>query len=277
MGKLASVKRSSNEFFVSNFTISIERWGYYYLYALERYAYFREKAEGSFRDIPDWYDQGVRLLKEKQNADGSFTQGRTGERNLFESTCFAILFLVRSSEVLVLPGGQGLTNGGEGLKSNVRIDLDPGGKIKTFDVVRGLEDVLELLDADDIDEQQFELMQDSLVKAITQLSENKTRSQREQLSYLRGLVSDRNYFRRLVAVRLLSRQQNMDNVPALIYALGDPDLRISAEAHNGLRLISRKLDSIAVSGNPDHAEYQNIKRQWTEWFLRIRPGAALLD
>ena len=69
----------------------------------------------------------------------------------------------------------------------------------------------------------------------------------------------------------------MDNVPALIYALGDPDLRISAEAHNGLRLISRKLDSIPVSDKPDHAEFQNLKRQWTEWYLRIRPGAELLD
>ena len=98
-----------------------------------------------------------------------------------------------------------------------------------------------------------------------------------QLAYLRGFVSDRNYFKRLIAVKLLSRQQNMDNVPALIYALGDPNLKVCAEAHNGLRLISRKLDSIKITEDASFADYQNIKRQWTEWFLQIRPGAELLD
>ena len=136
---------------------------------------------------------------------------------------------------------------------------------------------MELLNSEEIDEQQFELIQDSLGKAIGQLSSDGSKNQKAQIAFMRGLVTDRNYFRRLIAIRVLSRQQSLDNVPALIYALGDPDLRVSAEAHNGLRLISRKLDSIKVSDEPDYSEFQTVKRKWTDWYLKIRPGARLLD
>lgn len=277
MTKLSAVKRAGNQYLKENFEIAYDQWGYYYLYALERYAHFREKTEGSFREVPDWYDQGVDLLKSLQEEDGSFAKlGKNREQNAITRTCFAVLFLVRASEILVQPSASGNLNGGLGLRSNVRLDL-VDGKIKSFDVINGLSDVLQLLDSGEVDDQQFELIQDSLAKSISQLGSSNKRSRREQLAYLRGFVSDRNYYKRLIAVKLLSRQQDMNNVPALIYALGDPDLRICAEAHNGLRLISRKLDSITVPTDAGFADYQNVKRQWTDWFLRIRPGAELLD
>ena len=121
------------------------------------------------------------------------------------------------------------------------------------------------------------MIREAMGKSLGTLGGSGSRDQREYLGHLRGLISDRNYFKRLLAVQLLARQQEMDNVPALIYALGDPDLRICDAAHNGLRLISRKLDSIKLNGEPGYAEYQRLKEEWTEWFLRIRPGAVLLD
>ena len=276
-GKLSSVKGSANRYMADNFTPFLKSWGYYYLYAFERYAFFRERAEGSVRETPDWYDQAAVVLFDRQKEDGSFKPPQRGE-NPFQATAFATLFLVRSSEVLVPPSGQGGLSGGEGLRPNVRLDLAAGGgRIKSFDVVRGLEDVMELLNSEEIDQQQFELIQDSLGKAIGQLSSDGSKNQKAQIAFMRGLVTDRNYFRRLIAIRVLSRQQTLDNVPALIYALGDPDLRVCAEAHNGLRLISRKLDSIKVSDEPDYSEFQSVKRKWTDWYLKIRPGASLLD
>ena len=276
-GRLSAVKSAANQNLKSDFEPFTNFWGYYYLYALERYAFFRERAEGSVRDIPDWYDQCAMAIFDRQKDDGSFRPPQRGESN-FYATCFAILFLVRSSEVLVAPSGEGPLAGGLGLKPNVRLDLaEGGGRIKSFDVVRGLEDVMDLLSSEAIDEQQFELIQDSLSKAIGDLSNDKSRGKSEQIAFMRGLVSDRNYFRRLIAVQVLSRQQDLDNVPALIYALGDPDLRICAEAHNGLRLISRRLDSIQISDEPDYSEYQSVKRKWKDWYLKIRPGAKLLD
>ena len=109
------------------------------------------------------------------------------------------------------------------------------------------------------------------------------------------MVKANNYFRRLIAVRFLAGEQDMDNAPALIYALGDPDFRIAIEAHDGLRLISRKIDSLSVSSqtrtnakrallvlsdeekNLLKSEFASVKKKWTNWFLKIRPGAELLD
>ena len=276
-GKLGAVKSAGNQYLKSNFEPFTNFWGYYYLYALERYAFFREKSEGTVREIPDWYDQGAMAIFDRQNDDGSFRPPQRGEGG-FYATCFAVLFLVRSSEVLVAPSGEGNLAGGLGLKPDVRLDLaEGGGRIKSFDVVRGLEDVMDLLSSEAIDEQQFELIQDSLSKTIGDLSNDQSKGRSAQIAFMRGLVSDRNYFRRLIAVQVLSRQQTLDNVPALIYALGDPDLRICEEAHNGLRLISRRLDSIEISDEPDYSEYQSVKRKWKDWYLKIRPGAKLLD
>ena len=109
------------------------------------------------------------------------------------------------------------------------------------------------------------------------------------------MIGANNYYRRLIAVRFLAGEQDMDNVPALIYGLGDPDFRIAIEAHNGLRLISRKIDSLSVSRSTQtnalrspgvltedeknlmQAEFGSVKKKWTNWFLKIRPGAELLD
>lgn len=274
-GRLSGVKSSANRHFASNFTVSLRRWGFYYLYAMERYAFFREKAEGSFREVPDWYDQVVEHLKSVQKPDGNFVSLHPTEQSL-GSTCFAVLFLVRSSEVLVPVGGEGNLNGSVGLPSNVRIDL-VNGKVKAFNVVEGLDDVLRLLGDENLDQQQYDLIRDSMANSIAKLANKENRNRREYLNFMRGLVSDRNFFKRKLAIEILARQQDMDNVPALIYALGDPDLRICGEAHDGLRLISRKLDSIKLNGEPGFSEYQRLKKEWTDWFLKIRPGATLLD
>lgn len=275
-GRLSAIKGSGNRYFANNFTPSLKKWGHYYLYALERYAFFREKAEGSFREVPDWYDQCVEYLISSQNSDGSFSNRKDVHENQVAGTCFATLFLVRSSEVLVPVGGEGNLNGGRGLPSNVRIDL-VGGKVKSFNVIDGLDDVLELLGDDDLDQQQYELIKDSMAKSIAKLADKQNRDRREYLNFMRGLVSDRNYFKRKLAVNLLARQQDMDNVPVLIYALGDPELDICKAAHDGLRLISRKLDSIMIEGEPSFGEFQRLKKEWTDWFLKIRPGATLLN
>lgn len=274
-GKVTAVQRRGNQYLASNFRLQLAANTHYYLFAFERYAYFREGVENSVRQIPDWYDQGVEFLRAEQLESGAFPTNGTIENSFF-STCFAVLFLVRATQTLVPPTGFSNLNGGRGLRENVRLNL-VNGQVKSFDVVKGLDDVLKLLDSDDIDEQQFEFVQASLAKSVSQILDDKNQTRRQQINYMRGLVSNRNYYKRLIAIKLLSRQQDMDNVPALIYALGDPDVRICKEAHNGLRLISRKLDSIQVSNDPTLAEFQQVKRQWTEWFLKIRPGAELLD
>jgi hypothetical protein len=90
-------------------------------------------------------------------------------------------------------------------------------------------------------------------------------------------VSDKNYYKRLIGVKFLAGEQDLDNAPALIYAMGDPDIRVCMEAHNGLRLVSRKIDSITVPEKPTLSDFQLAKDQWVNWLLKLRPDAELLD
>ena len=279
-GLIQSAKRSVNQFFGKYFSIktdSREAWNYYYLYALERYAYFRERAEGEFKEHPTWYDQGVYYLADQLYGDGGFKQGSMGGSSRSVATSFAILFLVRSSEVLVLPSNASRANGNQGFAENVRIKQSEKGAVQALEGVQGIENVMQLLQNDDVEDDRLELIIQSMGPAIAGFSKEEGRSRNEKMAFMRGLVTEQNYFRRLIGVKFLAREQEMDNVPALLYALGDPDLRICREAHDGLRLISRKLNSITVPDNASKTDYESAKTKWTEWFLKIRPGAELLD
>jgi hypothetical protein len=273
---LASCKNQGNQWLKQNFAIETPMWNYYYLYGLERYAYFREVADGEVSEVPNWYDQGVEFLVTRQSRDsGGFEMGANGLEGERVATCLSVLFLVRSSEVLILPMNSSLLRGGEGFASNVVLKGD-NGQIRSQAAVKSIEDVMSLLEEDTSDEQ-LQVLADAMDDAIKQFSNDGNKSRGENLAFLTGLVKDRNFFRRMVAVKILAREPSMDNVPALIYALGDPDVRVCKEAHDGLRLISRKVDAFQLPARPTLDDYKMVKRQWTEWFLQIRPGAQLID
>jgi hypothetical protein len=274
---LGEVKRKANQYFADNYETKIRFWNYYYLYALERYAYFREKAEGSFREVPDWYDQGVEHLKTLQTREGAFQQGNISAETAYVSTAFAVLFLVRSSEILVMVPNTGALNANEGFKENAMLSLNKQGLPQSSDSIKGIDDVLALLQSGTIDEQQARLVIESLGESIAQFNKQSNKSRAQKTAFLRGLVSTKDYYRRLIAVKILAREQDLDNVPALIYALGDPALDICKDAHDGLRLISRKFDSIPLPENAGYPEFKIIKKKWTEWYLQIRPDAEFLD
>ena len=118
-------------------------------------------------------------------------------------------------------------------------------------------------------------------RAIREFKQSGEKSRGEVTAFLKTMISDKNYYRRLVAIKFLAGEQDMDNVPALLYAMGDPDPNIAIQAHNGLRLVSRKFDTFVFEdrGNKEDnlAELQKLKLQWTRWFLDIRPDAELLE
>jgi hypothetical protein len=84
------------------FSDEVLRWKpgnslYYYMYALERAALL----SGTGRlGTHDWYAEGAKLLLETQRPDGSWA-GSAVFSNLWCDTCFAILFLKRSTRPLV--------------------------------------------------------------------------------------------------------------------------------------------------------------------------------
>jgi len=291
-GKLGNATRAGNAYMVQNFKPDFRKWNYYYLYAIERYAYFREQAEGRVNGVDDWYDRTIEYMKTQQQANGSFPRGAA--ESSVHATAFAILFMVRSSELINLPVSESVLNGGQGFKEDVVIRQGDDGKIRGLEAEKNLGDLLSML-KEGATQEQLQEVSDSLKKQIVEFRKKDDKSRGEIKAFLRSMIGAKNYFKRLIAVRFLAGEQDMDNVPALIYALGDPDFRIAFEAHNGLRLISRKIDSLSLSSstktnavrapvalstedkNNLKIEFANVKQKWTQWFLKIRPGAELLD
>jgi hypothetical protein len=288
--------RSGNQNLEVRYTPDGPVWPMYYLYAVERYAYFREQTEGNLGDgkLSTWYDQAVDFLKTQSDPSGGFKKNRREEIAL--TTAFGLLVLVRSSEIITQPTANSITFGGRGFgnQSNTMLRENSNGTLAMVDTERDLDQMIDML-GDTTSNEELQALSASLKKQIVEFRNKDEKSRGRIKAFLKSMVAARNYYRRLIAVRFLAGEQDMDNVPALIYALGDPDLRICVEAHDGLRLISRKIDSIKISGTSRtnsqrdpgilkstekslcRAEFDSVKQKWTDWFLKIRPDAELLD
>ena len=277
---LSEVKSKANAHFEQVFTFQTRNWPFYYYYALERYAYFREQAEGSVGNgsIRRWYDQGVEFFASIQKENGSFPAGPEPNSPANVNTAFAVMFLVRSSEILSLPPSSSSLAGGSDLASlkGQKLRQLRGGKIQSTETSQNLNELLDSLNQD-LSGEQLAMLTDSLKSAISDYQDRPETSRGEAQSFLRSLVKDKNYYKRLIAVRFLAAEQDLDNAPALIYAMGDPDVRICIEAHNGLRLISRKIDSIQLPDTPTRADLTTVKQKWSSWYTKLRPSAELYD
>lgn len=267
---------AGNKWLAAHWTVNADRWNYYYLYALERYAFFREKAEGTVREIPTWYDQGVDFLLSQQDGGGGWPSGGLQHESSHVNTCLAIMFLVRASQVLVMEAGTGTVNGNKGFDEDVTLKFNKDGTVSGREAIKGVQDVMTLLQEGNAGDD-LESLMDALAPAISEMSARTGKSRNEQMSFLRGLLGDYDPNRRRIAVQLLAGVQDIENAPALIYALGDPRREVRLAAHNGLRLISRKIDTIKISDNPTAGEFAALKERWTEWYLTVNPGAQLLD
>jgi roadblock/LC7 domain-containing protein len=240
-----------------------------------------------------WYDQGVNFIKSCQKADGSlvYEQGNKQESAL-RGTALGVLFLVRSSEILTLPSSDSELIGGEGFPDEALNMKD--GQLVGSGAEKDLSEMLKMLD-EDASPEQLEAISSAMKKAVQEFKSKDNKSRAEIKVFLRTMVAANNYFRRKIAIRFLASEQDMDNVPALIYALGDTDFRVCIEAQDGLRLISRRIDSLTVTDatrknavrdpgvltdaekNAMRLDFNDLKMKWTQWFLGIRPDAKLLD
>lgn len=260
----------ANTWFKQNFRPDAAEWQYYYLYGFERYAFFREMTDGEVTEIPNWYDQGVKYLMEAQQADGSF-RGESGSETVSPgiSTSFAILFLVRSTQILAKESAKGTLRGGQGFGAG-SLSLR-GGQVVNEQIAQNVEEFMQAIAAGkEVDLSQFTGSL-SVLKVPTDPKERTAYMQQ-----LRILVNDEDHAKRYVAVRYLGSVRELDNVPALIYALTDPVPEIIEAAHNGLRFISRKLDSVPFPTNPTPENTQAIRKQWEEWYLSVRPEGELM-
>ena len=78
-------------------------------------------------------------------------------------------------------------------------------------------------------------------------------------------------------MRALAQARDLENVPILIYALGDPDWRVAKEAQDGLRRVSRRLDGFGLPDGPTVAQRASAQQSWKQWYLSIRPEAEFVE
>jgi hypothetical protein len=258
-----------NQWMESNYKIDLPEYRYYHLYALERYHSFREFVEGREAESAAWYDDGARYLMQKQDPRGAFTGDHNGD---VADTCFAVLFLLRSSKTVLdeirVALGAGQLIGGHGLPKNTAEITERAGRIRAKPLKGPAEEMLKVLEDPDNPDH---------ARAIEGVGEFAAEADDSTLTKhvaaLRKVVAGKSPEARAMALRALARTRDLDQVPTLILALSDPDERVVAEAHQGLRFISRKLGSIGSEPPPAGPERRAAIKGWKAWYLAIRPNA----
>lgn len=246
-------------------------WPYYQLYTLERYESFREVALELDKDpSPAWYNGGVNFLRTTQEADGGWPQGGYTTKSV--TTAFAILFLSRSTQKAIGQASSGTLAGGYGLPkdtTDIRVD---GTQIKGRPIAAQVTEMLDILEQDGAGETEGKSIPDDLELA----DDPATRA--AQLDRLERLVrGSKSWQARRVAARLLGKSDELRVVPAMIFALSDPDKSVRRYARDGLRFISRKFDGFGMPDDPTLSDLQKAQQQWRDWYRTMNPKYVFLD
>lgn len=262
-----------NAWFAKNLTYDTKHWTHYYMYAVERYKSFQELVEGKVVPDPDWYNAGVAHLQKTQAADGFWASEDAPGSGPITDTAFAVLFLTRSSQKSIKKAtlDEGILIGGMGLPKDLTNARMQDGKVVTPQMVRDVDDLLQLLGS--AEDKDFDA---TALPGGLSLDADLTK-RTSQLERLRALVTNENFEARLAAVKTLAKSRDLDNVPALIFALTDPNPMIVQEAESGLRFISRKFAGFGLPAQPTKAQLDASRLKWRAWYLSIRPDGQLLD
>jgi hypothetical protein len=276
----AAVKRAAsdgNKWFGQNFNIKADSlYQHYYMYALERYKSFQELVEKTKDEEPEWYNQGVEMLKETQSAQGAWSSCEGGP---VIDSCFGVLFLIRSTKKSIrrIVYEQGRLTGGRGLDSDLSTArVDSRGKVVTVDATKAVADLIKMLD--DPKTPQGEIQ--DVPEKLTLSKDPQKRS--GELARLRRMALNGSFKARLLAVETISTVRDLDSVPALIFALSDPDYRVARQARNALRFMSRKTHGFGMPDSPGGekykvAVYKAAQDKWTDWYLSVRPDGELIE
>jgi hypothetical protein len=261
-----------NRWFGTNYRINVRRHGLYYLYGLERYQSFRALAEGNDDPEPYWYNDGVDYLARIQASDGSWVI--SGGEGVAIDTAFALLFLLRSTQEVIEDNviSEGVLRSGRGLPSNTSDVFLKDGSVIRAPIFGEVEDLLDILE--DPSNPNF----DDLIKFNEQLSLDADSDSRDrEIDRLVRLVSEGAWGARKVAVRTLARTGDAKNAAVLIYALSDPDPRVSREARDGLRFISRKFKGFGMPDEASASDKAAAIEKWKQWLRSIQPDASFVD
>jgi hypothetical protein len=260
-----------NAWFAKNFSIQQGDWPYYYIYGLERYYSFRELVEDRHEEEPRWYNEGVEYLAGRQDESGRF---QAGGCEAPVAAAFATLFLLRSTRETIenVIDRDGVLRGGRGLPTDLSELRLRDNKIVAPAITGTVKDMISMLE-DEEGEKIENLLDNPDALSLSGLTDAGT----EFRDRLLRVARTGSYKARIVAIRTLGRQGDLDNVPILIYALSDGDPRVQTEADTGLRLISRRFDGVGFPEKPEPSDVKAAVRQWKDWYKTIRPDAAFIE
>jgi len=251
-------------------------WNFYYLYSTERYKSFREKSEKiKPNPEPGWYNAGVNFLKNNQDAAGAFIGDGSGHPRAGKSvtTAFGVLFLARNTQKTIGKLTEDtLIGNGELNKTSGDISLGKNGRMFSTPISHQIGDLLSLLEEPEVSDEELK----KLIKSSIVNFDSKGETRLEQSARLRGLVTHKKHLARLFAVQIMGRTRNLDNVPALIYALDDPDWRVVREARQALRFVSRRIEGFGVPDKEiERSKMREYQTKWTKWYQTIRPDSTV--
>ena len=146
-----------------------------------------------------------------------------------------------------------------------------GGQVKTEPIATEVNNLLDILD-NDSDSLAGKSLPDNLKLAAA------GDARKAQLDRLERLVrGSQSWQARRVAARLLGQSDEMRVVPALIYALSDPDEPVTRYARDGLRYISRKFEGFGLPDKPNDSQVRDAQKKWRKWYLSMHPGFVFID
>ncbi len=238
---------------------------YYWRYSQERYESFLEVRDAKQNKSPAWYNRGVTELASLQEANGAWTQAKKADYTGDDvCTCFAMLFLIRSTQKAIGKINEGLLAGGYGLPDDVSSVRRIGDRIVN-DAETSVENLLALMENESTGNVEVGLLPENL-----KLSKD-PQERKEQVARLSRLLVANDYKSRQLAAKLLGRSEDFDQAPELIYALLDSNDLVPMIAEESLRLLSRKLTAGSLKQNPTLDQKKAAFKYWKDWYLGLRP------
>ena len=266
--RLGETVRLARAWMDENFEIDATGYRFYYLYALERYKSFEELVTGERDESPPWYQQGVEVLKEHEVRDYGWAHGG----GVMADTSFAILFLIRSTQRSLSPGGigDGLLVGGRGLPQNIAQATVRRGRLIADETSKSVDELVRILE-DPTHPQHEELLKDASGLRRVDIGDVSP----DDVPRLTRLIRGGEPLVRLVSVQALAARDHLDDVPVLIYALSDPDRRVVLAARDALRRISRRIEGFGLGDAYTDRQRHDAIQKWKAWYLTVRPDGVL--
>ncbi len=250
------------------------QWLHYYLYGLERFESLRlaERlgAAASEARTPMWYHQGSNHLVSSQSPQGSWNS-----RGEVHDTCFAILFLLRSTKKSLEKSGQryesGLLVAGRGLPGTAdevrvregRLVVMPEGSLgRALDVLTRPERA----DGPDTLNVALEVLADAAQSADPQALADHT----EVLAYL---AAHHNGETQRLAIRALARSRDLKHAPLLVRLLSSDDPKLVLAARDALRTLSRRYEGFGLSPSASAEQRAQVIDAWRGWLAAADPNA----